>query len=284
MSFWREPLLHFAVLGAGLFLLFSRIGEGDRPDEIVLTAGEIESLAEGWRRTWQRPPTRAELDGLIEDRITEEVLYREALALGLDRGDTIVRRRLRQKIEFLSDGLAGTADPSDTDLAAYLQQHAEQFRSEPRVSFEQVYVSTDRHGTAAREVAERLLAELARRADGAGQLGDPIALEPAFEALPAGEVAKLFGPEFVEQLLAASPGRWVGPIASGYGLHLVRVRERGDARDPSLAEVRKAVERAWREDRRTQAKADFVRRLRERYVVTVERPAWATAEVESATR
>jgi hypothetical protein len=149
-----------------------------------------------------------------------------------------------------------------------------------------VYVSADKRGDAVRRDAERILAELEQKGASAdtSALGDPIGLEPEFESLPRSEVAKLFGAEFADSLLAVELVRWAGPIESGYGLHLVLVRERVDGRLPELAEVREAVEREWQEDRRAQAKADFVKRLRERYAVSVERPEGVRGDAKAAAR
>ena len=128
--FLREPLAHFFVLGAGIFLLAALVGESDesRPDQIVVSAGQIDRLVETWQRTWQRPPTQAELEGLVEDHIREEILYREAIAMGLDRDDTIIRRRLRQKMEFLPQDLVEQVEPTNAELLTYLRENADAFQ------------------------------------------------------------------------------------------------------------------------------------------------------------
>jgi hypothetical protein len=273
-------LLHFVLLGAALFWLADALGDpaGGRTSRIVLTAGDVEQLAAGFERTWQRPPSEEELAGLLEDRVREEVFYREALALGLDRDDTIVRRRMRQKMEFLSEDLAAL-EPGDAELQGWLDAHRDAFRLEPRVSFRQVYLSRDRRGDRLRADADRLLGEL-RAADGrpdAADLGDPLPLPSDGHDLSASEVSRLFGNAFSERLLALAPGRWQGPVESAYGLHLVYVRERREGRDPSLAEVREAVAREWLADRRRQAREDFYRSLRGRYEVEVAMPGAVAA-------
>ncbi len=160
-NFFREPLAHFFVLGAGIFLLSTLVGESDEPpDQIVVSVGQIDRLVETWQRTWQRPPTRAELEGLVEDHIREEILYREAIALGLDRDDTIIRRRLRQKMEFLSQDLVGQVEPTDAELRTYLRENADAYQIEPRVTFQQIYLNRERRGANAEDDARRLLADL----------------------------------------------------------------------------------------------------------------------------
>lgn len=276
MRWFREPLLHFLILGAGLFWLAGALGDpaDGRAGRIVLSAGDVEQLGASFELTWQRPPSEAELAGLLEDRVREEIFYREALALGLDRDDTIVRRRMRQKMEFLSEDLAA-AEPSEAELEGWLASHREVFRIEPRATFRQVYLSRDRRGDGVRADATRLLDEL--RAADAGPAapapGDPLPLPAEGEDLSASEVSRLFGAAFSARLFELAPGRWEGPVESAYGLHLVFVRERVEARDPALAEVRDAVAREWLAERRRQAREAFYRDLRSRYEVQIAAPA-----------
>ncbi|MCH8015108.1 MAG: peptidyl-prolyl cis-trans isomerase [Acidobacteria bacterium] len=274
----REPLVHFFVLGAGIFLLATLVDESDenRPDQIVVSVGQIDRLVETWQRTWQRPPTQAELEGLVEDHIREEILYREALALGLDRDDTIIRRRLRQKMEFLPQDLVEQVEPTEEELRTYLRENADAYQVEARVSFQHIYLNLERRGTAAEGDARRLLADL--EANGGPveplALSDPILLPHDFQSLSVSEVARLFGQEFASRLIEIAPGNWTGPLVSSYGLHLVRVGERLPARMPELSEVRKAVERDWQFMRRQELDDQFFRSLKERYVIEVQLPEW----------
>lgn len=272
----REPLVHFLLLGAAIFAAYHwlptrRSGE---PGKIVITQGQVEHLATGFARTWQRPPTAEELAGLVRDRVREEVYCREAKALGLDQDDTIIRRRLRQKMEFVSDDIAAQAEPTDADLNAYLQAHADTFRIEQRFSFRQVYLNPERHGEKLSQHAAELLVQLNQAGEKAdvSAIGDPFLLEHDFSAAPAGEIAKQFGEEFVTKLGALQPGPWQGPIESGYGMHLVRISERTEGRVPTLAEVRDAVRRDWDNARRLAANESFYQELLKRYTVTIERP------------
>jgi hypothetical protein len=270
----REPLLHFLLLGGALFALHGWWVGGAQPesDRIRIGAGQIEHLATAFERTWMRAPTPAELAALIEDHVREEVFYREALAMRLDRDDLVVRRRLRQKLEFLSEDATATAAPSEAELRAYLERHPERFRIDARVSFEHVYFARERDGEPADAAAAALLARFA--ADGgasaAAELGDPFLLPSAFEGAARAELEGLFGEAFAARVLELEPGRWTGPVESGYGLHLVRVRERSAGHTPELAEVRDAVEREWIAERRAQASEAFYQSLRGRYEVIVE--------------
>jgi hypothetical protein len=266
----REPLVHFIVLGAGIFLLAALVGESDQdePDQIVVSVGQLDRLVETWQRTWQRPPTQAELEGLVEDHIREEILYREAIAMGLDRNDTIIRRRLRQKMEFLPQNLVEQIEPTEEELRTYLRENTDAFQVEARVSFQHIYLNLERRGAAAETDARRLLADLRTN-------GGPV--EPS-----ESEVARMFGQEFASGLAEVEPGGWTGPVISSYGLHLVQVGERLPARMPELSEVRKAVERDWQFMRRQELDDQFFRSLKERYAIEVQLPEWLESKTEIA--
>jgi hypothetical protein len=272
----REPLVHFLLIGAALFLLFEWSGgAGSGGGRIVITRGQIEHLATGFARTWQRPPTEEELKGLVDDYVREEIATREAVEMGLDRDDTIIRRRLRQKLEFTVEDGIEAHPPTDEDLMLWLEKHPESFRSEPAISFRQVYVSRDRRGGEADEFALQLLDDLARAGPEASieRLGDPLMLPQEVPVSPGSDVARVFGEDFTSRVFALEPGRWEGPIESGYGLHLVWVRERVDERLPALAEVRDAVEREFLSARRKAELEATYERLLSKYTVVIEEEA-----------
>ena len=280
----HEPLLHFLLLGAAIFAAYSFVsnrGEAE-PGKIVITQGQIENLAIGFAKMWQRPPSDAELAGLVRDRVREEVYYREAMALGLDKDDTVIRRRLRQKMEFVSEDLAAQAEPTDADLNAYLQAHPDKFPLEQRLTFRQVYLNPDKHRANLAGDAAQLLAQLKRSGESSdfSKLGDASLLEQDFTAVPAGEIAKQFGEEFAATLGALQPGVWQGPVTSGYGVHLVRVSERSEGRAVALAGSRVAVRREWDNARRQEANEKFYQELVKRYVVTIEQPKLATDQAK----
>jgi hypothetical protein len=287
MKWLREPLVHFLALGAGLFLLFALLGDSSgRDDRVVVSAAQVELLAQGFARTWQRPPTPEELSGLVEEYVREEIYYREALTMGLDRDDTIVRRRMQQKLEFFADDLIAGADPSEEVLQAFLTEKPETFRVAGRVTFQHVYFNRDERGEAAAEDARRLRVRLAAgEEDGELEsLGDRLPLPRRYREAPTDKVAGRFGSIFVEQLSDLPVGEWAGPIESGYGLHLVRIESREAGRVPELEEVRDAVDREWRAVRREEAKEAFYRGLRERYTVIVEEPAAAAGTPQASDR
>ena len=272
MRTWlREPLLHFLLLGTGLFLLYHwvRGGETDAPREIVVTQARAEALAENFAKTWMRPPTASEIRGLVDDFVKEEVFYRESIAIGLDRDDTVIRRRLRQKMEFVSEDVAESRQPTEAELQQFLAAHADRFVSAPTLSFQQVYLSTDRRGDAARGAAERLLAELqaGRGPADPAQAGDPTMLPPSMERATPQDIANTFGEAFAADVEAAPVDQWTGPVESAYGLHLVRVSARTPAAQPTLAEIRPAVLREWQAAQRQQVNDAFYQSLRSKYEV-----------------
>jgi len=269
----RHPLLHFAGIGLVLFAAYGVLGGGDPASSRRVTLGtsDVDALAAGWTRQWGRPPSAEELDGLIEDHVRQEILYREALALGLDRGDLIVRRRLAQKMEFLASDSAAVPEPSESDLESFLERNRERFAVPGRRSFQQIYFGRDRHGDAVGDVARRALAVLRDDPDAdASSLGDVFLLPVEQRGLSDPRVEQVFGAEFAERLTRLPVGRWEGPVASGYGLHLVKLEESLPPRSPDLEEVREAVLLEWQSAHREEASRAFYWELRERYEVRVE--------------
>ena len=257
----------------------------DSSDRIVVSTGQIEQLAELFTRTWQRPPTADELEGLIQEHIKEEVFYREALAMGLDRDDTVVRRRLRQKVEFLTNDLLSTLDPTEEQLQSYLAENADDFRIAPRISFSQVYLNPDRHGDDLYRDADRLLARLLNSgADlNAAVLGDPFLLPGEYDQESEDRIAGEFGWEFAMGLADLPVGRWAGPVESTFGVHLVLIRERITEKAPSIDTVRDAVTREWMTARHEETAKAFYQTLRQRYSVIVEEePETDDGEVATA--
>ncbi len=273
----KEPLVHFLVLGALLFAGYRLLNHNAEPapGQIVVSQGQLASMMESFTRTRQRPPTREEWEGLIRARVREEVYYREALALGMDKDDAVIRRRLQQKMEFVSDDIAAQAQPTDAELNAYLQTHPDKFRVAQQFTFRQVYLDPQKHRANLARDAAQLLAKLNRAGGDPGWAaqGDPFVLDHDFTALPAGEIARQFGEAFAAKLGGLQPGRWQGPVESAFGVHLVFISERTEARLPALAEVRDAVRRESDDTRRLEANEKFYQDLLKHYTVTIEQPA-----------
>jgi len=242
-------------------------------------------LAAGFSRTWNRPPNEQELKAQLDEVVREEIAVREAVALGLDRDDTVIRRRLRQKFEFAAEDAFEATPPTDAELQAYLDTTPDNFRTEPRLSLRQVHLGPQR-GNALQDDARQMLERLQAAGPNAeaNDLSDSRLLPASLENTALGEVARIFGDEFAGALLKAEPGRWFGPIRSGYGLHLVIVDGRDAGQLPALANVRPLVERDFMAERRKRALDAMYAKLLVRYPVVIERrnPAAATPAPASA--
>lgn len=268
----RDPLLHFALLGGLLFAIDGLFNaDGGDAEEIVITPSRAEHLAAVFERSWQRPPNDVEMQKLVDNFVREEVLYREALRLGLESDDTVIRRRLRLKMEFLARDLVDAVEPAPEALEQFFRDHAERYRKPARISFRQIYFSRDRREAPAQD-ARALLANLGSDADGEAT-GDPHLLPREFELASLDEVKKQLGAGFAEQLTHQPQGQWVGPIRSEYGEHLVYIDTYLPEAAAEFARVRSQVLRDWQ----AQAHTDMLERqyqlLRQGYRVRMEAEA-----------
>ena len=271
----REPLLHFALLGGALFVAYGVLAAPTVDNaEIIVTADRVASLSaqfSGMRGG--RQPTDDERRGLIDTYVREEMLYREGLALGLDRDDPVVRARVRQKADILSaDALA--AEPTDAELQAYLEANQQQFDIPGRISFEQVYFDPAKHAESLDAVNARARAALAD-GRGADLVGDRTMLPQRMTEVMPGEIQARFGDAFERQLTQVELNRWHGPIATPYGAHLVRVTWREPTTRATLANARNAIVREWTRAHSAKMKEQYYRDLAGRYTVRIEstRPA-----------
>ena len=265
---FREPLVHFLGIGLLLFALYALVAPADTSgDEIVISRAMVEDTRAQYQELWGRPPTDAELKGLIDKRIADEILYREGLAMGLDRDDAVVKRRVRQKYELIAEE-EDSATPTEAELEAYLQANLDRFRQPPIVSFTQVMLP-DGPVADVDARAARLKAQLEAGGDPA-TAGKPTLLPGRVDAMALDLVARDFGGDFAAGLADAPEGRWVGPLASAYGVHLVRIDRRELAGVPKLDSVRAEVQREWENARRERARAARLAELRARYRVVVE--------------
>ena len=266
----REPLVHFLVIGVVLFVAFDlRQGDsGETENLILISSGQIEQFSAQFERTWLRSPTDAELAGLVEGYVRNEVYYREARAMGLDENDGIVRQRMRLKLEFLLEDLSVEAPPDDEQLAEFMRRHPDRFQIEPRISFTQVYLNPDKRQDITADAAETL----ARLAGGAAPEveGDRLMVDQSQTLASKYRITSVFGASFAEQLVALEPNGWIGPIFSGYGAHLVKVTEKQAGRFPELSEIRDEIARDYMVERRQELKDLAYARFREGYEVVVE--------------
>ena len=266
-----------------LFALYGLVGKqgAEVPDKIVVSASRVTNLGDGFARTWRRAPSEQELQGLIEDYIRDEVFYREGRTAGLDRDDVVIRRRVRQKMEFLAENIP---EPSDEDLAAYLTSNPERFRIEDQITFRQVFLSFARRTNTMASDSKQVASVLAS-ADGAVDvtaLGDPFMLGEEFGSVSPSKVTSMFGESTAKQIFAMEKGAWQGPVSSSFGQHFVFISERVPGVLPPLDTVRTAVRREWANEKRLEAERKLYVSLRQRYEIVVETPAAKAASAESS--
>jgi hypothetical protein len=274
-SIFAEPLVHFLLIGAILFAVYSYLQSDTRsnPQRFLVSAGKIEHLASLFTRTWQRPPTRVELEGLIDDYVREEIAYREGMKMGLDEDDTIIRRRIRQKLDFIADDLGSQIEPTEEQLTTFLNENPDIYRIDPRMTFQQVFLDPDRHAVDLQESMAKLLNTLQSDPTvAADQLGDQTLLEYQNTDRTKRDVASNFGPRFAEEIVKLPLQQWHGPIRSSYGVHAVYITERTEGRLPTLNDVRDLVRRDWEQKHRKDLIESFYQGLMKKYEVAIEWP------------
>lgn len=291
MRLLKEPMLHFLLIGAVLFLVHGwrntpgpvPVGQAVTPIlQITVTRENIDQMNSLFVKTWQRQPTEEEQKRLMEDFVRNEIFYREAIAIGLDRNDEVLKRRLRQKMEFIYEDIGSLAEPADEELKAFMEKHQENYFADPRIAFRQVYLNPDRRGPAIEADARQILAQL-RAGGNPDTVGDATLLEPEIPLSPLWDIRKQFGDEFGKRLLELQTGEWTGPIRSGFGRHLIFISERSGTRLSDLDEVREVVHRDWMVEKQRELKDAAYAKIRERYSVIVERPKTVVAEASRRT-
>lgn len=262
----REPLVHFLLIGLALFIVYGSVSPADSNSlKVVVTQDKIDDLSRQFQTARNRRPTSIELDGLVENHVRDEIHYREGLALGLDKDDAVIKRRIRQKYDLIAEeALQGEA--SDADLVAFMKQHPDRFLRPTIVSFDQIFFDPAQTSPESVEAVKALL----RRGVNVAGLGQPSMLPRQVSRTAIGLVAREFGDGFAEKVGQAPVGQWVGPIASGFGVHLLRVTARDAPVAPPLNEIRSSVMREWESDRRARASDQNYREARGQYEVVIE--------------
>ena len=278
----REPLIHFLAIGGvllGAYSLLDRAPEEEAsPKEIVLTVDSMAQLLMIFESQWKRQPTQDEFNAMIEDRIRQDILYREALALGLDKDDTIVKRRMAQKMQFLAEDVAAQQEPTSEELQEWFAGHTDLFTIPARISFRHLYFSPDKRGDGARGDAEKALAGLVGAPQNAaftGSLGDHFMFQDYYGDRAPQAIAGEFGPEFADAVAKLEPGSWQGPVKSGYGWHLVFVDNVVAGRVPAFEEVEQEVKIAWLGTQKADAWRKAYEEMRAKYTVVMPVPAEA---------
>jgi hypothetical protein len=269
----KEPLLHFLVLGGLVFAFYTAVSD-DAPgdDQIIVTRGVQEHLIRGFSRAWQRPPTQSEFNGIVDDWIREEIAYREGIGMSLDTDDTVIRRRLRQKMEMLAEDIVSLAEPTTEDLQTYLSNNQDRYVAEPEYTLRQIYFSLDQRGDKAVQDAEQalLLLTTGPQVSNPASMGDPLSLPHRYVLETHRGLEAAFGRDFANALAELEPGTWQGPVRSGYGLHLVLIEDFVPGGPLTLDDAEREVRRDWENQRRIEAINTLYDRLSEQYTITVE--------------
>ena len=277
--FLREPLLHFLLIGLALFAIYAYLHRGRRGIEssrqILLSLDDLRQMDLYFESQWHRQPTPQEFQAMVEDKVREEVLYREALALGLDKDDTIVKRRMAQKIEFLAEDVAAAHEPSTTELKAWFDKNKQKFALPSRYSFRHLYFSPDKRGKNANDAAAKALAKIAGQPEDsklAASLGDQFMFQDYYGDRTPEAIAKEFGPQFAVALETLKPASWQGPVESGYGWHLVYVDTIIPGRIPAFEEMEPEVKTAWLTEQKQTAWQKAYAEMRAKYTLLLPGP------------
>ncbi len=287
--FLREPLVHFLLIGAVLFGLYSFTQAGRTATasskEIRLSLDELTQLVRLFQSQWRREPTPEEFNRLVENKIQSEILYREALAMGLDRDDEIVKRRMAQKMQFLAEDVAAAREPTTAELKSWYEKNGDKFAQPNRVSFRHLYFSPDRRGERARDDAAKARARLAGQPEDsklAKSLADPFMFQDYYRDRAPDYLGKEFGPQFAQAVEKLVPGSWQGPIESGFGWHLVFVDTVIPGRVPAFEEIEPDVKTAWLGEQKALAWAKTYKDMRAKYTVLLPKPPEGASAAESA--
>ena len=271
MTMLKEPLLHFLVLGMLIFVAHALVGDhGPENDEIVLSNAKQQRLVASFAATWNRAPREPEFEAILEDWIREEIAYRQGIEMALDLDDTVIRRRLRQKVELLAEEIVSMAPPQTAELEEYLAANQDNYIGEPSLTVRQVAFSVDHRGDAARSDAERALPSLSDDSVDLDTIGDPIPLPRQMIQVTPSMIASRFGREFTEAVTLLEPGRWHGPLESGFGWHLVIVDEFIPADPPTLEDVERAVLRDYNREQREIGIDRLYEELAKQYTIYIE--------------
>jgi hypothetical protein len=272
----REPLVHFLLIGAGIYGLYGIYAGGEDSDierTVTVTSGEIQSLSDQWMRLWSRPPTNEELAGLIRNHVRTQILHREALAMGLDDGDTVIERRLAQKVEFLAQSLITPKDPSDEELEEWYATNSGRFKQPDLYTLTHIFFDPDKREETTLDDAKVALDELTALdelpPDYSGY-GDRFMLQNYYANRSELELRKLFGSGFVEQIVELKPGGWHGPVLSGYGTHLVLVNDVMLVSQPAYEDIKEQIKEEWTAEQITELSERFIENLISRYEIVVE--------------
>jgi hypothetical protein len=272
----KEPLAQFLLIGVAIYAVYGFLGTPDdsaNERTVTVTAGEIQAMADQWLKLWSRPPTDEELSGVIRDHVRVLILSKEAVAMGLDDGDVVIQRRLAQKLQYLADSLITPEEPAEQEMKAWYAANSERFKAPDLYTITHVFFDPDKRDVKALEDAEALreqLNALDTDPDNIAQLGDRFMLQNYYPQRSVVELSKLFGRGFVDKVIELEPGRWFGPVLSGYGVHVVRMDNHWTAPEPEFALIEQQVRQDIMATRAKELSDLFIENLVARYEIVVE--------------
>jgi hypothetical protein len=272
----REPLVHFLLIGAGIYGLYGILGSSpDDEDErtIIVSSGVIKAMSDQWTGQRLRPPTEEELAGMIRDHIRTQVLYREAVAMGLGNGDTVIERRLAQRLELLTQSLIKPEEPSEEELRAWYKENEKKFKQPDLYSLFQVYFNPDKRGAATLDDAKAALAKLELFAEVPADIasfGDRLMPQSYYQDQTEAGLSRVFGQGFVDEVIKLEPGVWHGPVLSGYGPHLVYVTEVSRTPAPDFSAFAEQAKEGWTAEKAKELSERFIENLIADYEITIE--------------
>ena len=273
---FKEPLLQFFLIGMavyGVYALFGKIDNRSAENTLIVTEGEMAWMEDSWTKRWNRPPTEEELEGLIDQHIKESILYQEALKMGLDKNDIIIRRRLAQKLRFLQEDLIKPPEPESDELSMYFNENIDKYSPDKLITMTQIYFDPDKRDETTLSDAENAKKELIKKeftTIDPADYGDNFMLQNYYPGSTQTEIAKLFGNEFAQSVMELEPGQWHGPVLSGYGTHLVYISERMDPVQPIFTEVQELVLEDWKVAKQQEINDLFIEGLISQYTVVFE--------------
>ena len=274
MKLLKEPLLHFILIGAAFFLLFKLTEDSRAPDtdvggnDITISEARIEHLKNTFVNTWKRAPKQHELERIVQNYIIEEIYYRKAIEMKIDVDDTIIRRRLKQKFEFLTDGLSSIKEPSDQELLAYIKTNQDQFATDAHYSFQQIYIRPQKHA----DLDTYIEQQLTTLQQGGSTQSDSNMLPARFTTASSNVIRTKFGNNFLIALKTLPTDTWTGPINSGYGVHLIHIDPHTAGQIPPLDKIRNKATKAWQSDRKQEMREALNKRLIEEHNITINWP------------
>ena len=261
----QEPLLHFLLIGASVFFFYS-FQNTQNKEQIIISKNDIKQLSLRWNKKWKRAPTKEELDELIQKRVYQEVLYKEALKMGLEKNDVIIKRRLVQKLEFVTSDMAQLVEPTRKELEDYLKEHSNRFREPTTLSFMQLYIDPQKHPNMQAYSQKRLKA---LRVSDARIDGDDFTFEKSYQDLSLFDIKKRFGKAFTQKIVTLPIGSWQGNIYSGYGLHLVKIIKKGKGELRAFEKIKKLLKIEWQTQKQEQLNQKFYQELHQKYTIEI---------------